>query len=1083
MYVLKGKATKKIDLLVLLSLLIGIFAFAYRKIFSLGMLTFSDFGPFPSTPEAFERFLSAWEDIGLGRAGSQSPFWFFSGLLTFLFSNNVVLSQKMFLLSLMPASAITMYVLLSHIIRTRAGRLLFSITYSVNPFTIDQFLGGGGGPSILVIYALLPVTILFLLLFLEEESNRIRNFFMLNLVMGFATSLNVMFPLYFSPFIAILALANVKGKSLRYALTIFLLMTTFAFLFLFTLPYFIAPLSEGLSPLGAYYSVGKSEESLNRFLEFLGNLRSPHAMKNLWNLTWITGFLAVCSLFVRDGMRKKCVLSFLLIGVSILLFWFLTVEGKTSSVYLLFPPLLTFRDFPKLMLAPIVAYYLVASVLLDEVEGKLRQSKFFYREATKKSKFQDKQRHLRTVLYTFISLALFILAFTYNIYPYPYRATSKFITGIDFSSAEVPNVVYEIREWLDARRQQEGYFRTLWLPQNGMLGLSKILTVYDPHTLHPIFGRDIIVENVLEDVCRGNAMLGKELGLLNIKYVVVNLEDVGEGPPRVVRHYSGPYYAIGDPKEFIKVLNEQKDLRLIVNRTDFLIYENKAFTPHVSAYQRVYVVAPREITLKPNITIHRYSGNLIVNGDFEHGTRGWNTLKWSIDNKTVHSGRHSIRAEWSKVNDWNYGFQDLNIKENTTYYISAWMKTQNVNASHIKVEIYDREGKVIRTRYPQTGVIGTRDWWKVEYVFLSPPGSVKARLLFMGGWSLDGINPGITYFDDVEFVEVFAPPADLVRSPTTYAEVWERISSIPLFSDEAQLLMLGEWLSATAIERYLNLSQAVIFLGDVVSDGTWVNTSATQLFIYEGELYLTPKSGYWRIIQGASLSYGHAAECLGEGEVEKVFFAPRNGYYRTAILGATDGKIFIRIDDEMLNLKAIAGGKEHFRWLETNSIYLERGYHRAYVDVIGNSTILDQLVVLSAHDEKFSLENSSPSTQPKIKTYKISPTEYRVSVDSGKPIMLVLGESFHPEWKAYVNGKELEHIPSSIFGWANGFYINNVKGDMKIVFERQKLKDIAVAIWAVTWISLLAGTFYTSRAELTHKILRLKNYQHMVFRS
>lgn len=78
---------------------------------------------------------------------------------------------------------------------------------------------------------------------------------------------------------------------------------------------------------------------------------------------------------------------------------------------------------------------------------------------------------------------------------------------------------------------------------------------------------------------------------------------------------------------------------------------------------------------------------------------------------------------------------------------------------------------------------------------------------------------------------------------------------------------------------------------------------------------------------------------------------------------------------------------------------------------------------------------------PKIDYIKLNPQEYKVTVtDATGPFVLVLSETFHPEWKALVGGNEFSHF--EVNGYANGFLIEK-KGDyvLDVVFNAKSYVD------------------------------------------
>lgn len=89
---------------------------------------------------------------------------------------------------------------------------------------------------------------------------------------------------------------------------------------------------------------------------------------------------------------------------------------------------------------------------------------------------------------------------------------------------------------------------------------------------------------------------------------------------------------------------------------------------------------------------------------------------------------------------------------------------------------------------------------------------------------------------------------------------------------------------------------------------------------------------------------------------------------------------------------------------------------------------------------------------------RINPTKYRASVNAGEPFFLVFSESYHPQWRAYVEGEELPndlHLVAN--GYANAWYLNRT-GNYKMVLEYgpQGLFETGVAVSLITCAACVA---------------------------
>jgi hypothetical protein len=92
--------------------------------------------------------------------------------------------------------------------------------------------------------------------------------------------------------------------------------------------------------------------------------------------------------------------------------------------------------------------------------------------------------------------------------------------------------------------------------------------------------------------------------------------------------------------------------------------------------------------------------------------------------------------------------------------------------------------------------------------------------------------------------------------------------------------------------------------------------------------------------------------------------------------------------------------------------------------------------------------------QPDISFQKLNPTKYIVHANASTPFSLILSESYHKDWVAYVDGQQVpDEYHFTANGYANGWYINKT-GMFTITLEfwSQNLFYIGSAISIVTLI-------------------------------
>jgi hypothetical protein len=115
---------------------------------------------------------------------------------------------------------------------------------------------------------------------------------------------------------------------------------------------------------------------------------------------------------------------------------------------------------------------------------------------------------------------------------------------------------------------------------------------------------------------------------------------------------------------------------------------------------------------------------------------------------------------------------------------------------------------------------------------------------------------------------------------------------------------------------------------------------------------------------------------------------------------------------------------------------------------------LVKLTVNQLQDEDYLVEiqgnadNKQVEQSPKITFEKLNPTEYNLEVVAEKPFFLIFSESFHPGWRAYVEGKNIKnHFTANSF--ANGWYVEKTGTyQIELRFQLQKYFKVTLLISA-----------------------------------
>ena len=140
--------------------------------------------------------------------------------------------------------------------------------------------------------------------------------------------------------------------------------------------------------------------------------------------------------------------------------------------------------------------------------------------------------------------------------------------------------------------------------------------------------------------------------------------------------------------------------------------------------------------------------NLLKNSGFESGTTGWNKGKgcpiYSVNNN-ARSGNSALMFEGTKCSI----FQKVNgLKPNTTYKVSAYIKSENNEPALLKIRFYG--GADITRRYSKS------EYGEVTTTFKTGPDNTSARIALLK--YADGAT-GKTWFDDISVTEVGLKPS------------------------------------------------------------------------------------------------------------------------------------------------------------------------------------------------------------------------------------------------------------------------------------------------------------------------------------
>jgi hypothetical protein len=207
-------------------------------------------------------------------------------------------------------------------------------------------------------------------------------------------------------------------------------------------------------------------------------------------------------------------------------------------------------------------------------------------------------------------------------------------------------------------------------------------------------------------------------------------------------------------------------------------------------------------------------------------------------------------------------------------------------------------------------------------------------------------------------------------------------------------------------------------------------------------------------------------------------FIPKEGIYNFTVrlVSETDmnGTFYLKVDDRLFSITIPSSNAGGFYWNDVCSTFLNVGEHT--IGIGGASKLgLDKLAIYLPENGTHSLDelfepNSPPST---VQFEEINPCAYTAHMISSQPFLLTFSESYHPMWKAYVDGQEISSIGTNFL--TNGYYINKTGSfEVELYFVGQTYAEIGLAISGATavFVAVIVFVKYGPYEKLKHMLRR-----------
>ncbi len=987
-------------------------------------------------------FISSWAPHNLGFASIPGWSGVLTGLFVFLSGGNQVIAQKLMLLHIPLASIFMYYFINQHATKSKFAAFTGAVLYGYSPIVLDNFAA-----PFLWGYAFLPLIFNFGLNILEGKP-KVRNAIAVALVMAFASSmvphLLGIIPPVFTFFLIIHLLRN---RRISYLATVFKysLLAISLYVVLSLQSYAFSILNGGgevLSfvppPIAQFYAnyEGLSFDNLIR-LTGIGH-PTVHAVHYLYLQGNIFGFilpilafsalLTAIHVYQKKGhiaiiisTRQKqqlCALSFSLVVIFTILF-VESIRQRTSVfewLYANYPPLVTLRNPLAVMMLVSLSYSVLIGITSTFIQRQLRK-------LLKKLHLVKKRTIERTLGGVFITS---LILGAYFLYAPVYDSTlQKSTPWVDY-----PPIYSEVINWM-RNQGEDGSFRYLLVPQSHSSQLSlpndypyQFLAVsgasYPPTKDYVMFAYDALVQNK-------TSTLGPLLALANVKYFIVTLNTTE--PEQLKGNTESPMSISGDnlvgnSTEFIKAIEYQSTLQLREKQSNFIIYEVKDFIPKVAPFQNAIYVTGGLDAFTSVVSLPSFSikNNLLIfgkNQSLNHDsipTYVPTILFYNLDNAQIRVLSETLSANKSLIL----------LCDKEDFFV------EKLDSSSLELASFESAD----------GISVLHGYGTISNDTLVKPEGAEGSVIYNGTSAADKL-----------FSIVYSFPDSIDLEGVDEIRYYFRLSGV----SESRNVEFG--LIDDSLTRARRWNADIL---PSVSLDTWqeVRINLTSYSYQDSGFNIS------RVKRLQFTTYTSEPETKVTMCVSRVVKTKINSQFDFSTQIPQPGNYSLYFKSSMPSLKVMIKGistsvvDKVDGWYETEPVFLSDDINVSIITPINGKVEAIALVNKAKLEDAFSA--SEPSISYSVK--KVSETKYVAELETSAPVFLVLGESYHQDWRARIEGKELLHFLAS--SWSNGYYVDRA-GNFTIVIEfAQQTPHIVLSVFVLSVFSL--SLIFVSYDALRH---------------
>ena len=1112
-----------IEPLFLTLLLAAVFGWVYRDFFAGPPLMAGDLGPWYVSPaDAWAHYTNAWTDTNLGWANPLLHTWAVLQVVLTSIVGDAAVAQRLFFLSLMPLSVVSMYLLLRYLMVSSAVRIPVAFVYGVNGASIAWF-AIGAYPS-LSVQAVFPLLLLFFMKFLQEPEHRLRNILVFTALVSFETGvmpyLIIRIPLIL---LAVAAVVFIRARSGKWLVSTGAGIALAAGVYVaLTLP--LTFIQAGLAGEALLRDAGDTIGGLassRNVTETIGAAfrayNTPFVYRQLiYAMAPMLLLIAVIPV-VRSLRARTLYFSMLFVAAISLLSMHLISLGAGDWVFRTFPFLFPFKDPIKLHTMFLQPLFIAIALIMDIVARHPPPSSFLLFRLPQPERLSKLMVPALGVGIIFLGI-FGITTSGHPPYDNPTGNLRRFLTtGLEKGGEgayEVPIAFTSAAEWVQQRREQEDFFRTLWLPQNRYLQRN-VLPILDPASFR--YPKDTELGRLVLDPLFNSqpGELGDRLGEFSVKYVIVvepdwnytSWQTTVDGPPSQVLTPEQGYVAIGDPEWYLQQLSRQTGLRLIHAEPGFSVFHNEAYLPHATVYSKVLAVAPKD-ALEGEADADRmwekYDLELLSNSDFSEGVEGWSVIGGAeVQFAVVEDGTGtSLQISSPRAPQFGAAIQEAPITEGEYYLLSISARGENTGGgAAFRIFYEDGSGEAL----PFEGKDFQRIWfdlgasYSTHRFFLAPPAGSRIARIYAEGFGVpDAQQPALTFFDFVSLITFpsrVVSPAFLqsvigtlpegVQVPLLEEQPQTLLASLPGYAPSQTLFRLGDS-EAEAAQELASSADVVVFLDnprlDPV-DESWVKEAKRLLILYEAESAVQvsvprtrPTDGLPVLVTGNANEYSSlgALHLIGERTVNLSVNLPATSQYRLLVRGRFVDPVFT-VGNQGYPAKRISDGEGPVAWYESDPIPMMSGPHPVTLSYTGAEALIDQFAVFRPGSANETLFEAMASHRVESTFKQTSLSSFELSVSTDGPFTILLREQYDPDWEAKAGQTSLQHIQAGTLGWANAFVADNASKETVVIqFGAQGSRDIQIVVWSIAWLIVAVLIIVLSLPpKLTRPFVRL----------